>query len=169
MKHLAQGQSSYSSVLLPGLIWEWERGRESSSRGKKVREGEKWGKARNLVEQEGELQKGCKMDEELIANFVSAYLKKKGFRETEQAFQEELRHNKTNCSSPSSLVDIDVAKHLLSFSEYFLYSFSSYWFPIFICIQLFLGDLNFWISWTCREIKEFNFFCKLKIQQVGLL
>ncbi|TYK20000.1 transcription initiation factor TFIID subunit 5 [Cucumis melo var. makuwa] len=57
------------------------------------------------------------MDEELIANFVSAYLKKKGFRETEQAFQEELRHNKTNCSSPSSLVDIDVAKHLLSFSE----------------------------------------------------
>ena len=95
------------------------------------------------MEQEGELQKGCKMDEELIANFVSAYLKKKGFKETEQAFQEELRQNKTNSSSPSSFIDVDVAKHLLSLSEYFLDPFNSYLFPNFICIQLLLVDLNF--------------------------
>ncbi|XP_022936938.1 transcription initiation factor TFIID subunit 5 isoform X3 [Cucurbita maxima] len=57
------------------------------------------------------------MDEEQIANFVSAYLKKKGFKETEQAFQDELRHNKTNSSSSASSIDLDFAKRLLSFSE----------------------------------------------------
>lgn len=61
------------------------------------------------------------MDEEQIANFVSAYLKKKGFKETEQAFQEELRQNKTNSSSSSSSIDLDFAKNLLAFSEYYLF------------------------------------------------
>lgn len=83
-------------------------------------------RARNFVEREGGIAEGCRMDEEQIANFVAAYLKKKGFKETEQAFQEELRQNKTNSSSSSSSIDLDFAKHLLSFSEYFLYPFNSY-------------------------------------------
>ncbi|XP_062084415.1 transcription initiation factor TFIID subunit 5-like isoform X2 [Humulus lupulus] len=62
------------------------------------------------------------MDEENILKFVTAYLKKKGFKQTEHAFQEELHHNKTthNSSSPissTSQFDADIAKQLLSFSE----------------------------------------------------
>ncbi|PON74502.1 Guanine nucleotide-binding protein, beta subunit [Parasponia andersonii] len=62
------------------------------------------------------------MDEENILKFVQAYLKKKGFKQTEHAFQEELQHNKTaqNSSSPvssNSQFDADIAKRLRSFSE----------------------------------------------------
>ncbi|KAL5558220.1 hypothetical protein UlMin_034431 [Ulmus minor] len=60
------------------------------------------------------------MDEENILKFVAQYLKKKGFKQTEHAFQEEL--NKTNNSSLSpissnSQFDADITKHLLSFAD----------------------------------------------------
>ncbi|XP_062097373.1 transcription initiation factor TFIID subunit 5-like isoform X2 [Humulus lupulus] len=62
------------------------------------------------------------MDEENILKFVTAYLKKKGFKQTEHAFQEELHHNKTTHNSSSlisstSQFDADIAKQLLSFFE----------------------------------------------------
>ncbi|CAL5358855.1 unnamed protein product [Camellia sinensis] len=56
------------------------------------------------------------MDEEEIEKAVIAYLKKKGFKQTELAFQEEQQHHTKNSSSNSS-TDPDIAKHLLSFSE----------------------------------------------------
>ena len=67
---------------------------------------------------------GSAMDEENILKFVSAYLKKKGFKQTEHAFQEELQHGKTthNSTSPissTSQFDADIAKQLLSFAEYY--------------------------------------------------
>ncbi|CAL8995887.1 unnamed protein product [Prunus brigantina] len=61
------------------------------------------------------------MDEESVRKFVAAYLKKKGFKQTENAFQEELNKNTNNSSSPisfNSQFDPDVAKHILSFSEF---------------------------------------------------
>ncbi|EXB86688.1 Transcription initiation factor TFIID subunit 5 [Morus notabilis] len=62
------------------------------------------------------------MDEENILKFVSAYLKKKGFKQTEHAFQEELQHSKTTNSSSSQIssnsqFDPDIAKQILSFAE----------------------------------------------------
>ncbi|KAL7187256.1 hypothetical protein ACSBR1_037340 [Camellia fascicularis] len=58
------------------------------------------------------------MDEEEIEKAVIAYLKKKGFKQTELAFQEEQQHHTKNSSSnSSSSTDPDIAKHLLSFSE----------------------------------------------------
>ncbi|CAL5435026.1 unnamed protein product [Camellia sinensis] len=50
---------------------------------------------------------------------VVAYLKKKGFKQTELAFQEEQQHHTKNASSnsSSSSTDPDIAKHLFSFSE----------------------------------------------------
>ena len=63
------------------------------------------------------------MDDENILKFVSDYLKKKGFKQAEHAFQEELQHSKTahNSSSSSlssiSQLDPDMAKHILPFVE----------------------------------------------------
>ncbi|KAI4316394.1 hypothetical protein L6164_024378 [Bauhinia variegata] len=56
------------------------------------------------------------MDEDQIMGFVTAFLKKKGFTQTQQAFQEELQQNK-NTSSANSLVEPDIAKHILALSE----------------------------------------------------
>ncbi|KAK4275863.1 hypothetical protein QN277_018877 [Acacia crassicarpa] len=56
------------------------------------------------------------MDEDQVLGFVTAYLRKKGFTQTEHAFQEELQQNK-NTSSANSLVEPDIAKQILSFSK----------------------------------------------------
>ncbi|KAH7510534.1 hypothetical protein FEM48_ZijujUnG0118600 [Ziziphus jujuba var. spinosa] len=65
------------------------------------------------------------MDDESILKFVTEYLKKKGFKQTENAFQEELHQTKTtttnnNSASPissTSQFDSDIAKHILSLTE----------------------------------------------------
>ncbi|KAK2969133.1 hypothetical protein RJ640_013082 [Escallonia rubra] len=60
------------------------------------------------------------MDEEEIEKTVIAYLKKKGFKQTELAFQQEQHHStKTAYSSNSanSHTDPDIAHQILSFSE----------------------------------------------------
>ncbi|KAK6927628.1 TFIID subunit TAF5, NTD2 domain [Dillenia turbinata] len=66
------------------------------------------------------------MADEDIEKVVLAYLKKKGFKQTEFAFQEEQQQqqqsNKNSSTSPSSAAsrtttDPDIAKHLLAFSE----------------------------------------------------
>ncbi|XAR57682.1 hypothetical protein NMG60_11025924 [Bertholletia excelsa] len=59
------------------------------------------------------------MDEEEIEKAVIAYLKKKGFKQTEIAFQEEQQQTKNTSSNSSanSQTDPDIAKHILSFSE----------------------------------------------------
>lgn len=51
------------------------------------------------------------MDEEEIEKVVLAYLKKKGLKQTELAFQEEQQQAKSNA-------DPDAAKQVVSFSEY---------------------------------------------------
>ncbi|CAN4099862.1 unnamed protein product [Withania somnifera] len=64
------------------------------------------------------------MDEEEIEKAVVAYLKKKGFKQTEFSFQEEQQLNKNNSSSihnnnsANSQIDPDITKKILSFSEY---------------------------------------------------
>ncbi|CAN4097915.1 unnamed protein product [Withania somnifera] len=60
------------------------------------------------------------MDEEEIEKAVVAYLKKKGFKQTELAFQEEQQLNKNTSSSihNNSAIDPDITKKILSFSEY---------------------------------------------------
>ncbi|GFZ08296.1 TBP-associated factor 5 [Actinidia rufa] len=55
------------------------------------------------------------MEEEDIEKAVIAYLKKKGFKQTELAFQEE--QQKQQHTKTSSSIDHDIAKHILSFSE----------------------------------------------------
>lgn len=64
------------------------------------------------------------MEEDQIEKFVVAYLKKKGFKQAEHAFQEELQQQSKNTSSSSisinSLTDPDLAKRLLALSEYSL-------------------------------------------------
>ncbi|KAB1204692.1 Transcription initiation factor TFIID subunit 5 [Morella rubra] len=61
------------------------------------------------------------MEEDQIEKFVVAYLKKKGFKQAEHAFQEELQQQSKNTSSSSisinSLTDPDLAKRLLALSE----------------------------------------------------
>lgn len=61
------------------------------------------------------------MDEEEIEKAVIAYLKKKGFKQTELAFQEEQQQhlNTTNSSSnsASSHTDHEIARQILSFSS----------------------------------------------------
>lgn len=64
------------------------------------------------------------MDEEEIEKAVVAYLKKKGFKQTEIAFQEEQQVNKNSSSSihnnnnsANSQIDPDLTKKILSFSE----------------------------------------------------
>ncbi|XP_059640174.1 transcription initiation factor TFIID subunit 5 isoform X2 [Cornus florida] len=58
------------------------------------------------------------MDEEEIEKAVIAYLKKKGFKQTELAFQEEQQHTKNSSSnSANSQTDPDIAKHILSVTE----------------------------------------------------
>ncbi|XP_020237888.1 transcription initiation factor TFIID subunit 5 [Cajanus cajan] len=52
------------------------------------------------------------MDDDKIIGYVTAYLKKKGFTQTEKVFQEEFQHNKSN-----SLLEPDIANHLLAFSH----------------------------------------------------
>ncbi|CAK9146986.1 unnamed protein product, partial [Ilex paraguariensis] len=61
------------------------------------------------------------MDEEEIEKAVIAYLKKKGFRQTELPFREEHQQTKSNNSSSNfasanSHTDPHIAKHILSFS-----------------------------------------------------
>ncbi|KAK7351352.1 hypothetical protein VNO77_10733 [Canavalia gladiata] len=56
------------------------------------------------------------MEEDEIVGYVTAYLKKKGFTQTEKVFQEEFQHNKTNSSS-NSLLEPDIANHLLAFAQ----------------------------------------------------
>ncbi|KAM0973031.1 hypothetical protein ACFX13_016679 [Malus domestica] len=61
------------------------------------------------------------VDEESVRKFVAAYLKKKGFKQTENAFQDELNKNANSSWSPisfNSKLGSDVAKHILSFSQY---------------------------------------------------
>lgn len=63
------------------------------------------------------------MDEEEIEKAVIAYLKKKGFKQTELAFQEEQQHQHPK----NNTTDTDIAKQILSFSEYaFTIPFSFY-------------------------------------------
>ncbi|XP_062164343.1 transcription initiation factor TFIID subunit 5 [Alnus glutinosa] len=61
------------------------------------------------------------MEEDQIEKFVAAYLKKKGFKQAEHAFQEERQQqsskNNSSSSTTNSLSDPDLAKHLLAFSE----------------------------------------------------
>ncbi|KAK7838687.1 transcription initiation factor tfiid subunit 5 [Quercus suber] len=62
------------------------------------------------------------MEEDQLEKFVVAYLKKKGFKQAEHAFQEELqqhqsKNNSSSSISTNSITDPDFAKHLLSFSE----------------------------------------------------
>ncbi|KAK3028589.1 hypothetical protein RJ639_038379 [Escallonia herrerae] len=61
------------------------------------------------------------MDEEEIEKTVIAYLKKKGFKQTELAFQQE-QHHSTKTAYPSnsanSHTESDIAHQILSFSEY---------------------------------------------------
>ncbi|ESW08944.1 hypothetical protein PHAVU_009G087600 [Phaseolus vulgaris] len=58
------------------------------------------------------------MEDDKIVGYVTAYLKKKGFTQTEKIFQEEFQHNKTtNSSSSNSLLEPDIANHLLAFSQ----------------------------------------------------
>ncbi|CAL0327175.1 unnamed protein product [Lupinus luteus] len=52
------------------------------------------------------------MDEDQIVGYVTAYLKKKGFKQTEKVFQEEFQLNKT--ISPS---DSDIGNQILSFAH----------------------------------------------------
>lgn len=54
------------------------------------------------------------MDEEEIEKAVLAYLKKKGFKQTELALQEEQQLRNKN-SSPST--NPEIAKHILALSE----------------------------------------------------
>ncbi|KAL5074444.1 hypothetical protein RYX36_013428 [Vicia faba] len=56
------------------------------------------------------------MDEDEILGYVTAYLKKKGFKQTEKVFQEEFQQNKSSSSS-STLLEPDIANHLLAFSQ----------------------------------------------------
>ncbi|VFQ81525.1 unnamed protein product [Cuscuta campestris] len=65
------------------------------------------------------------MDEEEIEKTVIAYLKKKGFKQTELAFQEEHKQNKrssslsnANYSSASSQTGPHIAKHALPFPQF---------------------------------------------------
>lgn len=57
-----------------------------------------------------------RMEEEEIEKAVIAYLKKKGFKQTELALQEEQIKNPS-----ASQTDPDVAKRILSFAQYSLY------------------------------------------------
>lgn len=67
------------------------------------------------------------MDEDDIEKAVIAYLKKKGFKQTELAFQEEHQKQSKNINNSSSLsntnssasshTDPDIAKQILSFSQ----------------------------------------------------
>ncbi|CDP05651.1 unnamed protein product [Coffea canephora] len=59
------------------------------------------------------------MDEEDIEKAVMTYLKKKGFKQTELAFQEEQQrqHPKTALNSTNSHVDPEIACQILSFSS----------------------------------------------------
>lgn len=79
------------------------------------------------------------MEEEEIEKAVIAYLKKKGFKQTELAFQEEHHQHqnqqtKNSSSSISSSTDPDIAKHILSFSEYAFVSFTHVW-NILRCLE----------------------------------
>lgn len=79
------------------------------------------------------------MDEEEIEKAVIAYLKKKGFKQTELAFQEEQQHHHhTTNSSVASQTDTDIAKQILSFSEYSLSP------SVFLCSvpSLFYNHIN---------------------------
>lgn len=53
------------------------------------------------------------MDEDEIVGYVTAYLKKKGFTQTEKVFQEEFQHNKNTTTT----VEPDIANHLQALSQ----------------------------------------------------
>ncbi|KAJ8751676.1 hypothetical protein K2173_025838 [Erythroxylum novogranatense] len=54
------------------------------------------------------------MDEEQIVKFVETYLRKKGFKQAELAFQDELHNNNNSSSNSHSLHDPDLSALLLS-------------------------------------------------------
>ncbi|KAG5563029.1 hypothetical protein RHGRI_005693 [Rhododendron griersonianum] len=56
------------------------------------------------------------MEDEVIQKAVIAYLKKKGFKQTELAFQEE-QHSRSSSSNSSLQTDPDIARNILSFSS----------------------------------------------------
>lgn len=56
------------------------------------------------------------MDEEQVEKFVETYLRKKGFKKAEQAFQEEVQHN-SNANSIDIHSDPDLSTLLLSLSQ----------------------------------------------------
>lgn len=64
------------------------------------------------------------MDEDSILKFVSDYLKKKGFKQADHALQEELQQHHTNSSASSisstSQFDSDIAKQIITLSEWVL-------------------------------------------------
>lgn len=62
------------------------------------------------------------MEEEDIEKLVINYLKKKGFKQAELAFQEELQQQSQPNSTSNSLSDPDIAKLVLSFNEYLIFS-----------------------------------------------
>lgn len=81
------------------------------------------------------------MEEEDIEKAVIAYLKKKGFKQTELAFQEEHQlqqqqqpqPQQSKNSSSNSQTDPDIVKLILSFtSEYFLSPLFATFFLLFL-------------------------------------
>ncbi|KAI8569275.1 hypothetical protein RHMOL_Rhmol02G0266300 [Rhododendron molle] len=56
------------------------------------------------------------MEDEVIQKAVIAYLKKKGFKQTELAFQEE-QHSRNSSSNSSLQTDPDIARNILSISS----------------------------------------------------
>ncbi len=57
-----------------------------------------------------------KMDEEQVVKFVETYLKKKGFKQAELAFHDEVQHN-SNANSVDIHSDPDLSLLLLSLSQ----------------------------------------------------
>lgn len=69
------------------------------------------------------------MDEEVLDKAVYLYLKKKGFTQTEQIFQQEQQNKNKNSSSSVTATDVslsdpDLAKQILVFSQYYIYHFT---------------------------------------------
>ncbi|KAK6912511.1 TFIID subunit TAF5, NTD2 domain [Dillenia turbinata] len=91
------------------------------------------------------------MADEDVEKVVLAYLRKKGFKQTELAFQEEQHQqqqgNKNSSTSSSSTAshtttDPEIAKHLLAFSEHSLF------FPL----SSFSGEFGLVISLPLRTV-----------------
>ncbi|KAF5936297.1 hypothetical protein HYC85_027426 [Camellia sinensis] len=95
------------------------------------------------------------MDGEEIEKAVIAYLKKKGFKQTELAFQEEQQHHTKNSSSnSSSSTDPDIAKHLLSFSEYFVVALDQIMFQHSTMMDTASLGHGLTVHWICTSFRE---------------